>query len=169
MSERAIALRLGKRDRRFKAGKLSESQRIIFGDKGWYWYALVYGSDLIVRGAIATWFGGANDPQDNGETASGVNTKDQPDIMGCALPMRGFPDVKSVQGSPLPRIPWHTPVYVSVPFGITIQTTLIDLGPSRYTNHAIDLTTHAFKQLGGDLGRGLLSVDYRIIGGANYL
>ena len=39
--------------------------------------------------AAATWFGGDDDPEDNGQTASGVPTKGNPTLLGCALPLNG--------------------------------------------------------------------------------
>lgn len=132
------------------------------------------GPDLLVRGALATWFGGDDDPQDNGETASGVNTKGNPTLLGCALPMHGFRNVHSTVGSPIPRLPMFTKVEVTLPVkrdGSTVVVTcpLIDIGPSGYTNHPIDLTQQAFKELGGNLRDGRISVDFRILGGAAYL
>jgi len=143
-------------------------QEIILGDKGFYFHAVVSGADLVVRGVIATWFGTSLDKQDNGETASGVNTIKTPDVVGCALPMHGF-GLAATEGSPVPRIPWFTKIRVATPNAEPIDVPLIDLGPARYTNHGIDLTPVAFKKLGGDLTKGILSVDYRILGGAHYL
>ena len=66
--------------------------RILKGSR-YPWTASVIGNDIVVTGQIATWFGGANDPQDDGETASGVSTKANPDFFGCALPMDLFPSI----------------------------------------------------------------------------
>jgi hypothetical protein len=141
---------------------------ILLGEAGFYFHVVINGPDLVVRGVIATWFGGAHDPQDNGETASGVNTKKSPDVVGCALPMHGF-GLAATEGSPLPRIPWFTKVRVQTAHGKRIELPLIDLGPARFTNHGIDLTPVAFQKLGGDLKQGLLSVDYVVLGGTAFI
>ncbi len=141
---------------------------IIIGGQGFYFHVVVTGPDLVVRGVLGTWFGGAHDPQDYGETASGVNTKTSPDVVGCSLPMHGF-GLASTENSPLPRIPWFTKVRVLVPNHRPIEVPLIDVGPARYTNHGIDLTPVAFQKLGGNLEQGLLSVDYVVLGGTAFL
>ncbi len=128
------------------------------------WHAVIDGQDILVRGALASWFGGPNDPEDDGQTASGVSTRANPGIMGCALPV---PLTPKTMGSPLPKLPWQTQVTVSTPGGLTLTVPLIDVGPALYTNHAIDLTTAAFIALGGHLNDGLISVDYRIPGAAS--
>lgn len=142
--------------------------RILKGDGTWPWTAEVDGDDIVVRNAKATWFGGASDPEDNGETASGVSTKGNPKILGCALPMDGFKAVKSTKGSPIPRLPWKMLVEVSHN-GSTLSVPVIDIGPSKYTGHPLDLTVEAFRQLGGNLKQGVIIVDFRIKGGAKYL
>jgi len=148
--------------------KKAPPQELLIGDKGFYFHAVVVGPDLVVRGVLATWFGTALDKQDNGETASGVSTLKTPDVVGCALPMHGF-GLAATEGSPLPRIPWFTKVRVGTPAGNWLDVPLIDLGPARYTNHGIDLTPVAFQKLGGTINKGILSVDYRVLGGAHYL
>ena len=97
------------------------------------WAVLVEGDDLVVRGEEATWFGGSNDPMDDGRTASGVSTKANPHLLGCSLPMDFGPLAKHnpCEGSPLPRLPWFSKVLVTHRVsgrGVTVQ--LIDLGPS---------------------------------------
>jgi hypothetical protein len=143
--------------------------RIIQGAPGWFFHAVVDGSDLVVRGALATWFGGDDDPQDDGSTASGVNTKDNPGILGCALPIPA-PGFAPTLGTPLPRFPWQTQVIVT-PWGSqrSVVAPLIDIGPAKSTFHGIDLTQASFLAAGGDLSVGILSVDYRVIGGAAFL
>src|SRR4030095_9101529 len=158
--------RMSWRHKRFMAA--TQSDDLIMGDKGFYFHVVVVGADLTVRGVLCTWFGTSLDKQDHGETASGVNTVKSPDVVGCALPMHGF-GLAATEGSPIPRIPWFTKVKVTTPAGNWLDVPLIDLGPARYTNHGIDLTPVAFKKLGGDLTKGLLSVDFRILGGAHYL
>ncbi|MBI2299831.1 MAG: hypothetical protein HYU66_12965 [Armatimonadetes bacterium] len=132
---------------------------------------LVDGADLVVRNCRATWFGGANDPLDSGETASGVSTKRHPGILGCALPMP-LPKVKSCKGSPLPIVPWQTMVRVyNRRTRLQLEVPVIDVGPSAppRANAGIDLTQAAFGMLGGSLREGEMWVDFRIPGGARYL
>jgi 3D (Asp-Asp-Asp) domain-containing protein len=134
--------------------------QILKGDGSFAFTAEVDGDDLVVRGAQATWFGGANDPEDDGETASGINTKKRPYIQGCALPLNYGP----CAGSPIPKVPWGTKVDVTHN-GKTITVPVIDLGPARDTGHAIDLTVAAFTEF-APLSEGKIVVDYRIIGAA---
>lgn len=123
----------------------------------------VDGGDLVVRQTVATWFGGANDPEDNGETASGINTIKRPEIVACALPMNFGP----CAGSPIPRLPWGTQVQVTH-LARTICLSVIDLGPSPGTGHGIDLTVAAFREF-APLAIGRIVVDYRIVEGARSL
>ncbi len=125
--------------------------------------AEVDGADLVVRQTVATWFGGANDPEDNGETASGISTVKRPEIVACALPMNFGPCV----GSPIPRLPWGTQVEVTH-IDKRISVPVIDLGPSPGTGHGIDLTVAAFREF-APLAIGKIVVDYRIVGGAAHL
>lgn len=143
--------------------------KILVGDGTWFFSARVDGDDLVVRATVATWFGGDSDPQDNGYTASGVVTKGNPEVLGCALPLRRRHGPTA--GSPLPAgIPWHTLVRVyNRGTGQQITIPVIDLGPAKHTGHALDLTLAAFKAIGGDLGEGTMIVDYRIMGGAHYI
>jgi hypothetical protein len=136
----------------------------------------VEGEDLVVRNVSATWFGGQNDKQDNGTTASGVSTLANPWLIGCALPMdNGFPLGKAnpCQGSPLPKIPWGTRIDVlNNDNGLSITATLIDYGPSAppEAHASIDLTPSGFMNLGGKLAVGVLpNISYRIPGGAKIL
>ena len=137
------------------------------------WAALVEGDDLVVRGEEATWFGGSNDPMDDGRTASGISTIANPHLLGCSLPMDlGRAKNNPCAGSPLPRLPWFTKVLVThrvTGKGITVQ--LIDLGPSAppVATAAIDLTQAAFTALGGKLKQGRMPVDFRILGAAKTL
>ena len=131
----------------------------------------VEGNDVWVRNVRASWFGGPDDSEDSGETASGVNTRHHPDILGCALPMAGFHH-PATDGSPIPRLPWFTPVQVTnTSSGKQIQVPLIDLGPSlgAASHAAIDLTETAFVQLGGRPSAGIMPVTYAILGGARHM
>ena len=139
---------------------------LLHGDGRYGFAARIDGHDLVVSDVRATWFGGAHDPCDNGETASGLSTRLHPELLGCALPMNGY---RLTRGSPLPNLPWvSTSVHVSCPAtGKAITIPLIDLGPAAppHAHAAIDLTVAAFRALGGDPARGSLTVDFRIFGG----
>jgi hypothetical protein len=143
------------------AGKLTTTA------PGWEWLVpQIDGNDLVIEGKC-TWFGGPNDNQDTGETASGaVNTRRQPDFQGCALPMNGFRRSQRTLGSPIPRFKWLTPVEVECREedlrGRRITVPLIDLGPARQTKHALDLTEPAFNSLGAASRRGVIDVIFRI-------
>jgi len=141
-------------------------------EPGWEWLKLaVDGVDIISFGfVIATFFGGDSDPQDDGETASGINTKGHPDLMGCALPLCR-PHLASLAGSPLPE---HIPLQTLVRFwnpqnNREIEVPMIDLGPAKHTKHGADLTIAAFNALGGNLDTGSLHLKFRILGAAKYL
>jgi len=141
----------------------------------------IEGNDLVCTG-IATAFGGAYDPMDNGDTASGVNTKRNPLIMGCALPMDGY-DVRSLRGSPFPRMPFglHHDGATN-PDGAHVVLELdgdriigpipvIDLGPSGGTGHAIDLTVATARMLDPHATASNFErrITFRVLGGAKYL
>lgn len=150
---------------------------------GWSFSVVVHGDDLCVEKTTATWFGGASDPMDSGDTACGVSTKGNPDLLGCALPMNYTgPDIatrKAVSGSPLPMLPWGLKSNgTEKPGGTQVIVTcqsrsrtlpLIDIGPARWTRNGIDLTQAAFVRFGGSLRAGVIPVSYRIIGGAKFL
>ena len=143
---------------------------LLRGDGRYGFTARVEGDDLVVRGVRATWFGGAHDPQDNGQTASGVSTRLHPDLQGCALPMNGY---RLTRGSPLPDLPWMT-TQVQITHaanGRKATVPLIDLGPAAppHAHAAIDLTVAAFRQLGGDPEVGSITVDFRILNAARHL
>ena len=142
-----------------------DTPKILGGDERFGFTAQVDGNDIVVYGAQATWFGGANDPEDNGETASGISTKLRPLIQACALPMNYGP----CAGSPIPKLLWGTKVEVThLATGEKLILPVIDLGPARGTGHAIDLTVAAFEQF-APLSVGKVIVDYRILGGASRL
>jgi len=150
---------------------------------GWSFSVIVLGDDLLVENTTATWFGGDNDPMDNGETASGVLTKGNPGLLGCSLPMdyqgKSLATRKAVGGSPIPMLPFGlNPNGMPKPGGTNVIVTrgevsltvpLIDIGPARWTNDGIDLTIAAFVALGGHRKQGVIPVSYRILGGAKFL
>jgi hypothetical protein len=125
------------------------------------------GRALVCQDTFATWFGGPDDLDDNGETASGFSTYFHPEILGCALPI---PSRGVCIGSPLPQVPWNMPVQVTrLDTGETITCKLIDRGPG-LTNPqraTIDLTPGAFRALGVELDywkprEGVLPVSWRV-------
>jgi len=150
---------------------------------GWHFSVIVLDDDLLVENTTATWFGGDNDPHDDGRTASGVLTKGHPDLLGCSLPMNyaggHAPTRKAVGGSPVPMLPWGITrhgmpkpggTFVIVTHkGQSLTVPLIDIGPARWTKDGIDLTQAAFRQLGGHLKQGVIPVSYRILGGAKFI
>lgn len=147
----------------------SQANLVLRGDGTWKWQATVEGNDIVVRNATATWFGGDDDPIDSGETASGIKTKGNPGLMGAALPMDGFPTVRSTKGSPIPKIPWRTSIEVKAN-GKVATVPLIDIGPAKSAGDQIDLTQAAFKYFAGNLRQGVLKgVEFRVIGGAKYV
>lgn len=156
--------------------------QILKGDGTWPWTAQIDGNDIVVLGAKATAFGGDSDLGDNGETASGCPTKGNPGLLGCALPMDGY-KVKSLAGSPLPRMPFGVKSSCQVdPSGIQVEVThrasgkkitvpVIDLGPGKGTGHALDLTVAAaryFKSNATANNFGMV-LDYRILNGKQYV
>ena len=149
---------------------------ILRGDGTWPWSAHVDGPDIIVVNARGTCFGGANDPQDSGETASGVSTRLHPDIVGCALPLiytgKSRSLLAALGGSPLPKIPWKTPVEITdAATGKTIIAQLIDLGPGKRTGNAIDLTMAAARLFNPRASATNFSLrcHFRIRGAAKFL
>jgi len=143
---------------------------LLLGDGSFPFIAEIVGNDIEASGVIATWFGGPNDSQDNGETASGVSITQNPNILGCALPMDGFQFSKT-NGSPIPKIPWKTIVKVTNQSNQSVEALpLIDLGPSKFASShaAIDLTEAAFRALGGDPIAGTMKVNFVVVDGARY-
>jgi hypothetical protein len=125
--------------------------------------------DIHVSGH-ASWFGGPNDADDDGETASGVDNSKM-GVRGCALPMAKSNGeiVAECVGSPIPNLPYKSTL-VEITCGAKVVTVpLIDVGPALVEDRPIDLTPSTFQDLGGDLDAGILNVTFRIIGGAAYL
>jgi hypothetical protein len=146
---------------------------ILRGDGTWPWHAYIDGNDIIVLGARATCFGGANDPQDSGETASGLSTKLNPRIVGCALPMnysgRNPGLRKALAGSPIPKMPYKGSVVVTSG-GKSLTMPCIDLGPAKRTGNAIDLTIQAARHFkaGASATNFAMTCDFRILGAAKH-
>ena len=144
---------------------------ILKGDGSFSFTVEVDETDLKVRNVVSTWFSGPNDRSDSGHTASGVDTRRHPDLLGCALPMDGFGNAHT-DGSPLPRMPWNIPVKVTnLKTEKAITLPLVDLGPSKNaaSRAAIDLTEAAFRALGGNPRDGIMRVNYTIVDGAKYV
>lgn len=125
----------------------------------------------MIRNVTATWFSGCGDPSDKERAANVVLTRNNPQLLGCALPMEGFHFHKT-DGSPIPRLPCGTLVRVfnRTP-GSMESFSLINLGPSKYaaSHAAIDLTATAFKLLGGSIEHGVVHVDFIVPGGVRFL
>jgi hypothetical protein len=152
------------------------------GDGTWPWVAYIDGDDIVVKGAKATCFGGANDPQDSGETASGISTKKYPHLAACSLPMDGrmWPNLsaaerKALDGSPIPRLgDWPKRALDTVveitSGGKTISVPVIDLGPGKRTGHAIDLTVAAARKFNpkATATNFKITCDFRIKGAAKF-
>lgn len=144
----------------------------VLPDPAWPWSAERDGADLVVRNARATCFGGCDDPQDSGLTASGISTKRNPNLAAVALPMDGRmftgltrAEHAALDGSPIPRIPFKTIVEVACG-GKTFLWPVIDLGPGRRTGNAIDLTLAAARLINPRASARNFEarVDYRIRG-----
>ena len=155
---------------------------ILRGKGTWAFFGQIEGDDIVVRNVWATAFGGNADPQDNGETASGYNTKDHPAVTAVALPMDGY-GVKSLTGSPIPKLQFglHSNGETNPDGAHVIVTShdgketpalpVIDLGPSRSTQNGIDLTVAAAKMFypQASASNFKVRVDYRILGAAKHV
>lgn len=147
------------------------------GDGTWPWTARIDGNDVVVDNCRMTCFGGSDDPQDSGRTASGVSTKERPDLAACSLPMDGrmFQGLSKAEhaaldGSPIPRVPFKTVVRVTVG-DKTLDLPVIDLGPGKRTGNALDLTIAAARLF--DPAATARSFEargsYRVLGAATFL
>jgi hypothetical protein len=122
---------------------------------------VVQGQDLVVRNAKASYW-------DDKKTASGVDASG-PNVRGCALPL---PASTLSSGTPFPMIKWHTKVHVkNREKDKETDVELIDIGPSAKVRSraGVDLTPSAFTDLGEDLKKGIITVDFTVIGGARFL
>lgn len=148
------------------------------------WTYTVDGEDLVVRGIIATCFGGAHDAGDDGKTESGIlNDGSDPDLHGVALPIRSVEH--ATRNSPLafkgPHIPWNTGVWVwreADGEATAILCSLIDNGPNtlKYPTHALDLTEAVASHFDPTIPRVRIAnefemsgMSFRVIGGAKYI
>jgi hypothetical protein len=140
----------------------------IFQRTPWPFTVRVDGPDLLLDEVRATCWGGFDDPQDNGETASGMSTRHVPEPFGVALPV--LPNVASTAGSPLPLLPWGTVVKVSWRGG-EFYAPLIDNGPARSTGNAIDLTPRCARLIDAKASASDFEalVSCRVLGGAAFV
>jgi hypothetical protein len=141
---------------------------ISHGSRTWPFAATITGTIAIGPGLV-TWFGGGSDPQDDGSTASGVNTKGNPGLMACALPMTDAGS-DATQGSPIPHLDWFQAVkFTNLDNGKTLVVPLIDDGPGIGADripgkpHIGDLTVAAFEFLGGDIAVGVIRASIEIL------
>jgi hypothetical protein len=167
---------------------------VLSGDGSWSFTADIVGDDIVVHDIVITCFGGAFDPQDNGQTASGVNTKTNA-IRGVSIAMDGrqFTGISSavhraLDGAPIPRLrnahgltAWHLPVEVNI--GNVFYTPpdgIVDLGPGKQASdpgkpHGLDLTPLAASYFAPNASLQSLSRNFemrgsfRIIGGAKLI
>lgn len=152
----------------------SSDLTILRGDGTWPWSAHVDGDDILVIGVTGTCFGGSDDTMDSGETASGISTKDRPNLKACALPMAYSGTNRALRkalgGSPIPKVPWGTMVEI-MSNGRRLRVPVIDLGPGKRTGDAIDLTIAAARFFDGKATANdfMIQCSYRIIGGAKHL
>lgn len=159
------------------AGNSSEEGPLVDVLEGMGLRVHVIGNDLFMFNVRGTCFGGTNDPQDSGETASGISTK-PPETLGVALPRSYCGSDKATAdalcGSPIPAsLPWETPVEITeVGTGKQGIYPFIDLGPNlKTTDNAVDLTVAAAKHFDSSATATNFEIecDVRIIGGAKYL
>jgi hypothetical protein len=163
----------------------------------WPFSISIEGDDIVVRDVVITCFGGWGsgiaDPQDNGATASGVNTRTHI-VKGVSLPLDGRyfaglspAEHRALDGSPIPRLlnehgltAWHTLVEVTIgDIVFTPPDGLVDLGPALQASkpgepHALDLSVLAASRFSIiSLSRLANSFEargsYRILGGAKLM
>lgn len=133
------------------------------------------GDDLVVRNVRCTCFGGTNDPQDSGDTASGISTKD-PKVLGVALPRRytgkNRAVLKALKDGIIPsKLPFLLPVQVTdLKTRRTESGPFIDIGPATHTGNYIDLTVALAKKFNpkATATNFEMMCDFRVIGGAKY-
>lgn len=166
--------------------------QFLLGDGTWPFVPRIDQGDIVIDDIICTCFGGADDPQDNGDTASGVNTKRNPDRQAASVPMdiskakrinlsashrlgASLAAHRSLDGCPIPVVDWFTPIHIESN-GRVLVTQIIDLGPGKQatTNpsepHAVDLTVAAAKFFDPEATATNFSMrcNVRIIGAAKY-
>jgi hypothetical protein len=147
--------------------------------------AQIDGEDIVFSG-WATAFGDAKDVAsgaDNGQTACGITLSKHPDLMGVALPAKGY-GVKSLGKSPLPKMPFGMNSKAQdLPFGAHVvledpktgkkspSVPFIELGPSGFTGNVVDLTV-PLARLFDSKANGVnfkRKMNVRILGGAKWV
>lgn len=134
------------------------------------------GDDLVVRNVRGTCFGGTDDPQDSGDTASGVSTKD-PSVIGVALPRKytgHSAAVRKALGDGLipETVPFLLPVEVTdLATRKTFSGPFIDIGPATHTGNYLDLTVALARKFNPHATARSFEIrcDYRVIGGAKFV
>lgn len=167
---------------RTKAAIDAWKAQFLLGDGTWPFVPRIDQGDIVIDDIICTCFGGGDDSQDDGNTASGVNTKSNPDLQGASVPMdvRGWNHLTerehgALDGCPIPVVDWFTPIQIESN-GRTLVTQIIDLGPGKQatTNpsepHAVDLTVAAARFFDPEATATNFSMrcNVRIIGAAKY-
>lgn len=162
---------------------LPSNGSVLTGDGTWPWQAQIVGDDIVIFG-YATCFGGSADPQDNGQTASGISTKADPNVLGCSLPMDGrkflhltAAEHRALDGCPLPRMPFRTTIVRVICGPLFQDLPVIDLGPGKQATHqanephVIDLTVAAARKFNprASATNFMAKVEAVILGGAKYL
>ena len=154
---------------------------VLKGDNSFKFTAEVVGDDIVLHNVRATCFGGSADPQDSGETASGLSTKKFHWLPAVSLPMDGrmFSSTsaafhKALDGSPIPKVPWGTMVKITHMNGVDVPDytfPVIDLGPGKRTGNALDLTIAAARLYSARASATNFEamVDFVILGGAKYV
>jgi hypothetical protein len=161
----------------------------------WPFEIEIDGDDIILEGVITCfggWGSGIADPQDNGGTASGMNTKTRI-VEGVSIAMDGrqfstlnAAEHRALDGAPVPRLfnehgltAWHTPIEVTIG-GVTYtpRDGLVDLGPGLQATkhpdepHVADLSVFAAHKFHPEASLRGLATNFcqrgkvRIIGGA---
>lgn len=163
---------------------LPDEEFQVVGDGTWPWSAWAVGDDIMIRNARATCFGGSNDPDDSGETASGISTRTNPNLAAVALPMDGrsfrgmtSAEHRALDGSPIPRLgEWPKNALstrvVLTKGSIVIEVPVIDLGPGKRTATPVDLTIAAARKFNPTATASNFSTvldSVRIIGAREFL
>lgn len=152
----------------------------------WPYEVTTDGADLIATG-IATCWGGPTDPDDDGTTACGFSTKNNPDFKGVSIAMAAT-SVRALMGSPIPHMPFgiihRGGAWVDNPEGarviVTVNTVdhgpwpVIDEGPGfnppDFKRRVVDITTIAALDIEPSATANNFEVpcSIRIIGAAPY-
>jgi hypothetical protein len=133
-----------------RGGDPNRVSKLFYEDLGLVpWHIEKDGVDLVING-WGTAFGTA-DPEDDGQTASGVDLNRHPHLKGVALPFRTR-SVHSLRNSPLPHMPFGVDEWAHDKEGAHVEledaktgvigpiVPVIDLGPALWTGVAVDLT-----------------------------